>query len=131
MLLFVHDVVVVQDALHVDFGRCLQNLVAVEVILVDGDVAVQGEFEDVGEQVEALALRLHGVIESGVLLVVQVYLAVDIAAPYHVLGHVERCGVLQAHALRHATLLRGVLLLSLLLCLLGAPLLWLGQHRQR
>ena len=111
--------VVIKNRLHLHLGRLFQHFVAIQVVLIDGDIAIECELEDVCEQIELLALRLHGIVETRVSLLVEVYLTIDVTTPHHILGHVERHRILKTHTSRHSL---SVGLLSLLLFLLCSRL---------
>ena len=60
---------------------------------------------------------LYGIVETSIGIVIEVNLAIDVAAPHHVFGHVESYGVADLHAACHVAR-RCCLLLLLLLYLL-------------
>ena len=111
--------IVVEHGLHLHTGRVGERLIAVEAILIDGDVVVECQFEDVGEQVDLTVHRLYGVVESAIGILVEVYLAIDVATPYHILRHIDSCGEHQTGTHRHALTLLGLLLT----CFLASSLL--------
>ena len=117
---------VVENRLDLHLGRVVEQLVAVQAVLIDGDVTVQGQLENVCKQVHLFVDGLHGIVQSGIVVLVQVYLAVDVAPPYHVLGHVHSRGEHQAGSHGNTLVLALLLLLLCLLLLLLATGLGLG-----
>ena len=81
------DLVVVEKLDRLDTGRVGEELVAVQPILVAVDVAVEHQFEDVGEEVHLAANGLRRIIETSIGVVRQLHLAVKVAAPHDVLRH--------------------------------------------
>ena len=79
--------VIVEECLELDLGSLVEDLVSVKPVLVGLDVAGHHELEDVGEEVDLVAHRLYRVVEAGVGVVVEVELAIDIAAPHDIFGH--------------------------------------------
>ena len=61
----------------------------VHIIVVGLDLPPEHELEHIGEEVHLRALRLHGVVESGIGVLGEVNLAVDITPPHHVLLHLS------------------------------------------
>ena len=128
VLLFVIDVIIVQHRLHLHLGRVGKNFVTVQTILIDRNVAVQCQLEDIGKQVQLFVDGLHGIVESGIGVFVEVYLAIDVTTPNHVFRHVHSSRKHQTGTHRHALVLRLHLLLLLLLSLLLATSLWLRHN---
>ena len=111
--------IVVEDGLHLYLRLVGKHITTVSRIFIDRDITILSQFEDIGKQINLLALRLYGVVESGILILREINLAVDVATPNHFLRHIEGRGErdLRPHAhARRGTLL--LLLLLLLFCLL-------------
>ena len=81
---------------------------------LSGNMRIASRSSDEGEEVDAVAERLYGVVEGGVLLLGHVKGAVDVALPHHVAGGGHLGGILCLGALAE----RGLgLLLGFGLCL--------------
>ena len=61
-------------------------------ILVDRNIIVLRQLEDIGEEVHLLALGLHRVVKTRILILREVDLTVDITTPHHILRHVDSRG---------------------------------------
>ena len=83
----VEDVVVVEQRLEVHLRCVVEHLIAVQTIFVGGDRTLHHELEDIREEVHLRTYRLHRIVESGVGVLSEVYLAVYVASPCHVLVH--------------------------------------------
>ena len=122
----IEDVIVVEKRLEVHLRGVVKHLVAVQTILVSRDGAAHHQLEDVGEEVHLRADGLHGIVETGVGVLGEVYLTIDIAAPRHVLVHrfLRGEGYLGAYA-------QTLVALLLLLCLLTTACRRLGCRHLR
>ena len=123
--LFIEDVIVVQHGPHLNLGRIGKHLVTVQAIFIDGDVAVQRQFEDIGKQVQLFVNRLYRVVETCIGIIVEVNLTIDVTTPNDILGHLHSSRKRQTSTHRHSLTLRRLcllLLLGFLLLLLSTSL---------
>ena len=118
VFLLIINMVVVKHSLHLHLGGISKDLVAVKAVLIDGNVAVKRQLEDVGKEVQLLVDGLHGIVEAGISILVEVYLTINVTPPHNVLRHVNGCGEHQAGTHRQSLILSLLLLLCLLLGLL-------------
>ena len=119
--------VVVENCLYLHLSGVGVILVAVKTIFIYRDISKECELENIGEKIHLLAHWLHRIIECGVRLLAEVNLTVDIPAPHHVLGHVDRSGEHLAGTDSHLRITRAALLLLLRLGFITTRL-WLS-HR--
>ena len=122
VLLLIIDVEVVENGLHLYAGRIGERLVTIQTIFIDGNIAIECQLKDIGEEVHLPVHRLHRIVESAIGITVEVYLAIDVTTPHHVLGHIDSRWELQTGTHGHTLiLLRLLTLLLLLLSLLLLP----------
>ena len=103
--------IVVEHGLDLHLRGVVEHLVAIQAVLINGQIAIERQLEDIGEEVHLLVNRLNRIIESGIHVFLQINLPVDVTSPYHLLGHVDSGGKHQLCPLGH----RGRRLLGFLL----------------
>ena len=115
VLFFIEDVTVIEDGLHLHLSLISKHIGTVvgNGVLVDWDITILCQLEDVGEKVHLLALRLHGVVKTSILVLRQVDLTVDITSPHNIFWHLDSRGEGYLCTDRHGR--RGIFRLCLLL----------------
>ena len=84
--------VVVEEIERFHPCRVVETLIAVEPVLIHLDVAMHHQFEEIGEEVHLRAHGFHGIIQSGIGIILEVEFPVDVTPPHHVFRHGSRSG---------------------------------------
>ena len=123
ILLFIKDMIVIEDGFHIHLRLIGENIAAIRGILIDGDIAILSQFEDIGKQIQLFTLRLYGIVKAGIGIFCQIDFAIDVTTPNHLFWHLHSSRERNLSTHRHR---RRRVLPFRLLCL-GLLLLCLGQ----
>ena len=94
VLLFIEDMTVVEQRLHLNLRLVVEHIGTVigNGVLIDGDIVILRQLEDIGEEVHLLTLRLYRIVESGIGILREVDLTVDVTTPHHIFRHIDSRG---------------------------------------